>query len=74
MCITDQHFDHETVEIDDFIYAKGNDITFQLTKFPKYTTSMNDFSATLNEVSKLFDEIHEKIMEEVSSDSTANGK
>ena len=64
MCITDQHFDHETVEIDDFIYAKGNDITFQLTKFPKYTTSMNDFSATLNEVSKLFDEIHEKIMEE----------
>ena len=64
MCITHQHLDHETVEIDDFIYSEGNSITLQLTKFPNYTTSMEEFSETLNEASKLFDGIHEKITEE----------
>ena len=64
MCISDQHLDHETVEIDDFIFAKGNSITLQLTKFPHYTTSMKEFSETLNEANKIFDEIHEKVTEE----------
>ena len=62
MCITDQHLEHEIVEIDDFIYTQGNRISRQ--KFTKYSTSMEEFSVVLSETSSNFDKIFEKISEE----------